>query len=188
MIATGNQGKFGEFRELLAGSGLELVGHPVDVEESGATYEENALLKARAALQETGRPSVGDDSGIEVDVLGGFPGLISARLGPTQAARTDELLRRLEGHPRPWRARFVAALALCVPGLDPVVVRGTVDGEVLPEWRGSAGFGYDPVFYLAAVGKTFGEMDPALKHQWSHRGAAVRALLETGALERLGEI
>jgi XTP/dITP diphosphohydrolase len=185
VIATGNQGKLDEVRELLAGAGLELVGHAVEVDESGSTYEENALLKARAATEETGLPALGDDSGIEVEVLGGFPGLISARLGPTQASRTAELLRRLEGHPRPWRARFVAALALSVPGQEPTIVRGAVAGEVLPEWRGVAGFGYDPVFYLAEVGKTFGEMEPSLKHRWSHRGAAVRALIETGALARL---
>lgn len=163
-----------------------MVGHPSQVEESGSTYEENALLKGLAAAGSTGMPALGDDSGIEVEALDGFPGLLSARLGPTQAERTAELLRRLEGHPRPWRARFVAALALCLPGEEPVIVRGTVAGKVVPEWRGSLGFGYDPVFLVAELGKTFGEMDPALKHRWSHRGAAVRALLETGALAKLG--
>jgi XTP/dITP diphosphohydrolase len=185
VIATGNSGKLDEFRELLAGTGLELVGHAVEVEESGSSYEKNAVLKARAATEETGLPALGDDSGIEVEALGGFPGLISARLGPTQATRTAELLRRLEGHPRPWRARFVAALALSIPGKEPTVVRGTVEGEILPDWRGGLGFGYDPVFYVAEVGKTFGEMEPSLKHRWSHRGRAVRALIETGALARL---
>ncbi len=186
MIATGNPGKLGEFGQLLAGTGLELVGRVVQVDESGPTYEENALRKAIAASYATGLPALGDDSGIELEALDGFPGLISARLGPTQAERTAELLRRLQGHPRPWRARFVCAIALRVPGEEPVVVRGAVAGEVIPEWRGGLGFGYDPVFLVAEVGKTFGEMDPALKHSWSHRGAAVRELLGTGALARIG--
>ncbi len=182
VIATGNLGKLGEYQDLLAGLALELIPHQTEVEESGATYAANAILKAQTAMAETGLRSIGDDSGIEVDALGGFPGLRSARLAPTQAERTAELIRRLDGQPRPWRARFVCTLALAWPGRATQVFEGKVEGELTPDWRGGLGFGYDPVFVVPEVGKTFGEMEPAEKHRWSHRGRAVRALIESGAL------
>ena len=165
--------------------GLELVPCDTGVDETGSTYAENAILKARSAVARCGLPALGDDAGIEVEALGGFPGLRSARLAPTQAERTAALLGRLEGQPRPWRARFVCALALVEPGREPVVAFGERWGEVVPEWRGSVGFGYDPIFLVPETGRTFGEMGPEEKHAWSHRGAAVRQLLESGALARL---
>jgi XTP/dITP diphosphohydrolase len=186
LVATGNEGKLAEYRDLLGAAGFEVEPYPTGTEESGATYEENAVLKAAAALAESGRPALGDDTGIELEALDGFPGVRSARLAPTQPERTAALLRRLEGAPRPWRARFVCVIALAAPGRPPLTVRGERWGEVIPEWRGGVGFGYDPVFLVPEAGRTFGEMSRAEKDLWSHRGAAVRALLATGALADLG--
>jgi XTP/dITP diphosphohydrolase len=185
VIATGNTGKLREYRELLAGTGVELVAFDTEVDEVGDTYEENARLKAETAAERSGLPSLGDDSGVEVEALGGFPGIRSARLGPSQEERTAELLRRLEGKPRPWNARFVCVLALAIPGKSTQFFEGECRGEIVPEWRGEAGFGYDPVFLVPGTGKTFGEMRPEEKRQYSHRARAVRALLESGALEIL---
>ena len=185
VIATGNAGKIGEYRELLANAGVELVAFDTEVDEAGETYSENARLKAEAALSKSGLPSLGDDSGLEVEALGGFPGLKSARLGPTQKERTAELLRRLQGVPRPWKARFVCIIALAVAGRDTRFFEGECRGEVVPEWRGEAGFGYDPIFLVPGTGKTFGEMPPEEKRRYSHRAAAARALLQSGALSEL---
>jgi len=185
VIASGNAGKLREYRELLAETGLELVAYDHEVDEVGKTYAENARLKAEAASAASGLPALGDDSGLEVDALDGFPGIRSARLGPTQKERTAELLRRLEGHPRPWTARFVCTVALVAPGREPQMFEGECRGEVVPEWRGEAGFGYDPIFLVPGTGKTFGEMPPGEKRRYSHRANAVRALLASGALERV---
>ncbi|HEX2681368.1 MAG TPA: RdgB/HAM1 family non-canonical purine NTP pyrophosphatase [Candidatus Dormibacteraeota bacterium] len=185
VIASGNAGKIGEFRELLAGAGVDLVAFDTEVDEAGKTYAENATSKSEAAAARTGLPAIGDDSGVEVDALDGFPGLKSARLGPTQEERTAELLRRLEGKPRPWTGRFVSVIALAVPGRPTRLFEGEVRGEIVPEWRGHAGFGYDPIFLVPGTGKTFGEMPPEEKRLYSHRAAAARALLESGALQRL---
>ena len=185
VLATGNAGKLGEYRELLAQTGLDLVAHDTEVDEAGETYAQNARLKADAALRASGLPALGDDSGVEVDVLDGFPGIRSARLGPTQKERTAALLARLDGRPRPWTARFVCTLALAVPGREVQYFEGECRGEIVPEWRGHAGFGYDPIFLVPGTGKTFGEMPPHEKQLYSHRARAVRALLESGALSRL---
>jgi len=187
VIASGNAGKLREYRDLLAGTGLELIAFDPGIDETGKTYAENARLKAEAALAKSGLASVGDDSGIEIDSLGGFPGIRSARLGPTQEERTSELLRRLEGVPRPWKARFVCVIALAAPGRETQFFQGECRGEVVPEWRGEAGFGYDPIFLVPGTGKTFGEMAPEEKRLYSHRANAVRALLASGALERLSD-
>lgn len=185
VIATGNAGKLGEYRDLLAGNGLELVAYDTDIEETGQTYAENARLKANMASAASGLPALGDDSGLEVDVLDGFPGIRSARLGPTQKERTEVLLERLRGRPGPWTARFVCTIALAVPGRTTDIFEGECRGEVVPEWRGEAGFGYDPIFLVPGTGKTFGEMKPAEKRKYSHRANAVSALISSGALDRL---
>jgi XTP/dITP diphosphohydrolase len=185
VIASGNAGKIGEFRHLLAPAGFDLVAFDTEVDEAGKTYAENAALKAETASSRTGLPAVGDDSGVEVEALGGFPGLRSARLGPTQKERTAELLRRLDGVPRPWKARFVSVIALAAPGRPTQFFEGEVRGEIVPEWRGTAGFGYDPIFLVPGTGKTFGEMPAEEKRKYSHRAAAARALLESGALQSL---
>ena len=185
VIATGNAGKLREYRELLAEAGFELIAFDSKAEEVGETYAENARLKAEAALSASGLPSVGDDSGVEVDALNGFPGITSARLGPTQKERTALLLERLQGHPRPWTARFTCTVALSAPGRSTEFFEGECRGELVPEWRGEAGFGYDPIFLVPGTGKTFGEMPPEEKRKYSHRANAVRALLASGALDRL---
>jgi XTP/dITP diphosphohydrolase len=185
VIASGNTGKLREYRELLADTGFELVAFDSGVDEVGESYADNARLKAETACSRSGLPALGDDSGVEVESLGGFPGLHSARLGPTQEERTAELLRRLEGTSRPWNARFVCVVALAAPGHPTQFFEGECRGEIVPEWHGRAGFGYDPVFLVPGTGKTFGEMPPEEKRLYSHRARAARALLESGALERL---
>jgi XTP/dITP diphosphohydrolase len=187
VIASGNAGKIGEFRDLLGPAGLDLVAFDTDVDEAGKTYAENAVLKAETAASRTGLPALADDSGVEVDALDGFPGIGSARLGPTQQERTAELLRRLDGVPRPWHARFVSVIALAAPGRPTQVFEGEVRGEIVSDWRGTAGFGYDPIFMVPGIGKTFGEMPAEEKRKYSHRAAAARALLESGALQRLSD-
>ncbi|MGH7777644.1 MAG: RdgB/HAM1 family non-canonical purine NTP pyrophosphatase [Candidatus Dormibacterales bacterium] len=185
VVATGNPGKVEELRTLLKAAPVEIFPLDLGVEETGTTYEENARLKAEAAAGVTGFPAIGDDSGIEVEALGGFPGVHSARIAPTQPERTAEVLRRLAGHPRPWRARFVCALALYRAG-EVRVFQADRHGEVVPEPRGGGGFGYDPVFLVPEAGLTFAEMPPGQKDRWSHRAGAVRKLLESGELGRLG--
>jgi XTP/dITP diphosphohydrolase len=185
VIASGNTGKIAEYRDLLARAEWELIAHDTEVDEVGGTYAENAQLKAEAAAKQSGLASISDDSGIEVEALGGFPGVKSARLAPTQEERIAELLRRLEGIPRPWRARFVCVIALAAPGKETQFFEGECPGEVIPETRGEAGFGYDPIFLVPGTGKTFGEMPPDEKRKYSHRAAAVRALLESRALKSL---
>lgn len=186
VIATGNAGKLREYRDLLAETGFELVAFDPTVDEAGETYMDNARLKAEVALARSGLAALGDDSGIELEALGGFPGIRSARLGPTQQERTAELLRRLEGVPRPWQAKFVCVIALAAPGRETHFFDGECLGEVVPEWRGEAGFGYDPIFLVPGTGKTFGEMPPEEKRKYSHRARAARALLESGALLEFG--
>jgi len=187
VIASGNAGKLREYRELLAETGFELVAFDTEIEEVGATYADNARLKADTACSRSELPALGDDSGVEVEELGGFPGLHSARLAPTQVERTAELLKMLEGKPRPWNARFVCVVALAAPGRPTQFFEGECRGEIVPEWRGQAGFGYDPIFLVPGTGKTFGEMPPEEKRLYSHRARAVRALIESGQLQRLSD-
>ncbi len=175
VIASGNAGKLRQYRDLLSKAGVELVAFDSEIDEVGDTYAENARLKAETARERSGLASLGDDSGLEVEALGRFPGI----------ERTAELLRRLEGVPRPWNARFVCVIALAAPGRETELFEGECRGEVVPEWRGEAGFGYDPIFLVPGTGKTFGEMPPEEKRKYSHRARAARALLESGALERL---
>ena len=120
-----------------------------------------------------------------MEALGGFPGLHSARLAATQVQRTAALLERLASTPRPWPARFRCAIALALPSGAVHTFAGEARGEIIPDWRGAAGFGYDPVFLVEGTGLTFGEMDPVHKHRLSHRGRAARALLESGLLAGL---
>ena len=185
VVASGNQGKLREYRDLLAGSGFDLVGFDTEVDEVGETYAENARLKAAAAAERSGLPSIGDDSGLEVDALDGFPGIHSARLAPTPQARIAEVLARLEGRPRPWRARFVCVVALQSPGNEAAYFEGECRGELSPEPRGTQGFGYDPIFIVPESGKTFGEMTAEEKARYSHRASAARKLLQSDELQRL---
>jgi XTP/dITP diphosphohydrolase len=181
IVATGNAGKLAEFERLFAPAGIEVVGHATHVDEVGSTYAENAALKAVAAASATGEVALGDDSGLEVAALGGAPGLHSARYAATPGDRIAKLLAALAGQPRPWRARFVAVLALAEPDGEVRTVDGECLGEVVDP-RGSGGFGYDPVFLVPELGRTIAELPDAEKDAVSHRGEAVRRLLATGWL------
>lgn len=185
LIATANPGKLREYEELLAGLGLDLAARDPGVVEDGDSYAANAALKAEAVAAREGLAGLGDDSGLEVEALGGFPGLRSARIAATQEERNRLLFERLATTPRPWRARFVCVLALAVPGEQTRWFAGERWGEVVEPRSSGGGFGYDPIFQVPEVGKTFAEMATAEKHRWSHRGAAVRALIGEGALARL---
>ena len=175
-LATGNAHKVEEIAEIL-GDGFEVVARDPDVEETGTTFEENARIKARALVEQTGEPAIADDSGIEIDHLDGRPGIHSARW-------TDEgdwiprVLRELDGVPPEGRGcRYVCAAAAAWPDGREVVVRGTVEGVIADEPRGTGGFGYDPIVIpTEADGRTFGELTTDEKHALSHRGRAFRAL------------
>jgi XTP/dITP diphosphohydrolase len=148
-------------------------------EETGATYGENALIKARAAMHATGATALGDDSGIEVDALDGGPGLHSARWGGPDlddAGRNALLLERLRGVPAERRtARYRCVIAIVEPGGRERVVEGAVEGRIAEALHGAGGFGYDPLFFYPPFGCTFGEVSAQAKHQVSHRGVAARA-------------
>ena len=194
VLASGNAGKLEELRALLDGAGGFNL-HPQsafgvgDAEESGLSFIENALLKARHAARATGKPALGDDSGLCVDALGGAPGLYSARYAGTHgdsAANIQRLLRELDGVPEAQRgARFVCVLALLRSADDPrpVVVEGQWEGRILTAPRGTRGFGYDPVFLDPENACSAAELDPAVKNAISHRGRALAALKA-----RLGEL
>jgi XTP/dITP diphosphohydrolase len=148
-------------------------------EETGQTYAENALVKARTAARLTGAPALGDDSGLEVDALGGAPGLHTARFGGpglTDRARWELLLERLRDVPPARRtARFRCVIALAGPARGEQVVEGVVEGVIAAAPRGSGGFGYDPVFFYPPLGRTFGEISDEDKQRVSHRGKALAA-------------
>jgi len=186
VLATGNPGKLEEFRALLAGYGLNLYS-PADlrlsleVQETGTTYQENALLKARAYAEASGLWALADDTGLEVEALHGAPGLYSARYAPqkdaSDADRRRHLLQNLAGSPQPWTARFLCTAAAAGPEGETMHSRGVCPGEIIPEERGEQGFGYDPVFFLPSVGKTMAELTPQEKNQLSHRARAVGKLV-----------
>jgi XTP/dITP diphosphohydrolase len=183
LLATNNQGKVKEFRELLQGCGWELVtpqdiGLALDFEESGVTFAENAIIKAEAYVRASGLPSLADDSGLEVDALGGRPGIHSARYAGedrTDEERVTKLLEELRDVPDDRRtARFRAVIAIKMPERDVELVEGTVEGKIGYEPRGENGFGYDPVFVLPDRGMTTAELPSDEKNAISHRGIAAR--------------
>jgi XTP/dITP diphosphohydrolase len=183
VLATRNPGKITELQRILAAYGIDLVGLPDDapeVAETGATFADNALLKARAAADRTGCPAVADDSGLCVDALNGMPGIFSARGAGRHgddAANLRLLLGQLEDVPDARRgAAFVCAAALVTPEGREQVVEGRVDGVLIHEPRGSGGFGYDPIFVPVGERRTTAEMSAAEKDAISHRGKAFRAL------------
>ena len=184
LVATANPGKILEFRDLLAGlpcriTGLNDEGISSEVAETGATFEDNARLKAEAYAAVAGLVTLADDSGLEVDALGGRPGVHSARYGGPGLSDEDRvqlLLRELAGVPGVRRtARFICVIALAAPAQETRLVRGECEGRIAFAPRGSNGFGYDPVFLLPDRGLTTAELPPAEKHEMSHRGAASRA-------------
>ena len=188
VLASSNQGKLQELRELLAGDGIELLAQSdlgvEDADETGSTFVENALIKARHAAQVTGLPALADDSGICVDALKGAPGLYSARYAGEHgnASRNiNKLLEVLRDTPDDRRtAHFYCVLVLLRHPEDPqpLIVEGQWNGRILHERRGNGGHGYDPVFFDPLHGQSAAEMEPGLKNRLSHRGQALALLRE----------
>jgi len=188
LIATNNPGKLQEYADLLDGLPVELTspaqeGLSLAVDESGGTFAENAILKARAYAEASGLPTLADDSGLEVDALGGGPGVRSARYAGEGASDEDRyrlLLRNLREVPAERRtARFRCVVAIVGPEGDVHTAEGRCEGIIGFEPRGAHGFGYDPVFYLPHRGQTMAELPPAVKNRISHRARAAQAALPT---------
>ena len=183
IVASNNKNKLKEFGAIL-GSRYEIVsmrdaGVDTDIEENGTTFEENALIKAEYVAKVTGCAAIADDSGLEVDALGGAPGVYSARYCGRHGddeANNDLLLENLKNVPAPRTGRYVAAIALVRPGKDAIVRRGTCDGEILFERRGTGGFGYDPLF-VCETGETFAEVSAETKNAISHRKRGIEAVV-----------
>lgn len=187
IFATGNAGKMKEIRMILEDTGYEVLsmkeaGIRTYIEENGKTYEENALIKARAVAAAAGELVLADDSGLEIDYLNREPGVYSARyLGEDTpySVKNADLIRRLEGVPEEERtARFVCAIAAVLPDGQELTVRATVEGRIGCEERGQNGFGYDPIFYLPETGKSTAELTEEEKNVISHRGKALRLMKE----------
>ncbi|MDR3586441.1 MAG: XTP/dITP diphosphatase [Desulfosporosinus sp.] len=186
ILATLNQGKIRELQELLVDEGIEvlsLLDIPdwEDVEENGETFADNAALKARAAVRRTGLIALADDSGLEVDELEGAPGVYSARYAgePKDDERNnDKLLQRLETTSDDKRtARFRCALVMATPFGKEYLTEGAIEGRIIRERRGQAGFGYDPIFYLPEYARTMAELTMAEKNKLSHRAQAFRKVI-----------
>jgi XTP/dITP diphosphohydrolase len=184
LLASSNPGKLHEIQAIMSGTDWKLVtpdqmGLDIEVEESGITYAENAALKARAYAEVSQILTLADDSGLEVDVLGGLPGIKSARFsakeGATDADRRDYLLARLHDYQRPWLAKFHCIVALARPVGKMYFSSGDCWGEIIPEERGEGGFGYDPIFLIPELGRTMAELTMEEKNQLSHRARAIKA-------------
>lgn len=184
LLATNNPGKIREIMAITRDWGVEIltpaqIGLQLEVEEIGKTYAENAALKAQTFAQATGILSMADDSGLEVDALDGKPGLYSARFSPlpnaSDADRRTYLLEQLHGRARPWTARFRCIIAVAFPEGETRFAEGLCSGEIIPEERGSNGFGYDPIFLLPDCGLTMAQLPMQEKNQLSHRARAVHA-------------
>lgn len=186
VLATANPDKAAEITDILGPHGIDLLPRPPDVpdvEETGDTLLDNARLKACALCRATGRAAIADDTGLEVEALGGAPGVYSGRYAGEHATYADNvarLLAELAGKPpADRRARFVAVAFAVFPDSSEVWAEGAVEGHIAMEPRGGGGFGYDPVFVPdEGDGRTFAEMSPAEKHAFSHRGRALRALAD----------
>ena len=186
VLASSNPGKLKEFGALFADSGFEVVPQASlgvdDAEETGLTFVENALLKARHAARATGLPALADDSGLCVDQLGGAPGLYSARYSGGHgdaAANNAKLLRALEGVPAERRGAFFICVLVLLRHADdpaPLIAEARWHGRILDQGRGTGGFGYNPVFLPEGYGQSVAEMDDALKNRLSHRGQAMAKL------------
>lgn len=187
IIATKNQGKANEFKNMFAAKGYEVktlldLPDAPDIEETGTTFEENAILKAEAIAHKLGHFVIADDSGLIVDALDGRPGVYSARYAgedKIDEANTEKVLRELKGVPQVERtARFYCALALASPNQDTITVSGTMEGLITEQPSGSNGFGYDPIFFVKEQGKTNAELTKEEKNNISHRANALKALDE----------
>lgn len=186
VLATRNSGKIKELEALLSGFGFAVLGLAAfpdigEIEETGTTFAENALLKARAVAQATGLVALADDSGLAVDALSGAPGVYSARYSgqdATDEKNNQKLLDALKDVPEAGRGcRFMSVVAACAPNGAQLLAEGRWEGRVLASPRGAGGFGYDPLFLDLELGKSAAELAPAEKNARSHRGRALRALL-----------
>ena len=185
VLASNNCGKLKELRQLLGDRvdvrSMRELGVETDVEETGQTFEENALIKAKALMDICHCATLADDSGLCVDQLGGRPGVHSARycgVHGDDEANNQLLLKELADKPAPHRAHYGAAVALCRPGREPVIVYGRCEGEIIDEYRGNGGFGYDPLFLSDDLGVTFAQAEPEAKNGVSHRARAIKKLIE----------
>ncbi len=187
LVATTNRGKVAEYRHLLEGLKVDLItldeaGISQEADESFQTFEENARSKAMFYAGLSGLPTLADDSGLEVDALGGEPGVRSSRYAGDHATDSDRvnfLLEKLKGVPLEKRqARFKCVIAIASPGGDVKTVSGECEGIIDVEPRGNNGFGYDPIFYLPQYGRTIAELSPELKNEISHRGRAAHKARE----------
>jgi XTP/dITP diphosphohydrolase len=182
VLASKNQKKMKEMNEILSGMGVEVclqsdVGIDIDVEETGTTFEENSLLKARAVMEASGLPAIADDSGLCVDALNGAPGVYSARYGGEGLDDTGRYKLLLANMPRgaARTAKFVSVITCCFPGGEVLTARGECPGTIAFAPMGEGGFGYDPVFFLPKLKKTFAQLAPEEKNAVSHRGRALEA-------------
>ena len=180
VLASKNQKKLVEMRDILSHMGVEVclqsdVGVDVDVEETGTTFEENSLLKARAVMEASGLPAIADDSGLCVDALNGAPGVYSARYGGEGLDDTGRywlLLENMKGQ-MPRTAKFVSVITCCFPNGDVLTARGECPGTIAFAPQGEGGFGYDPVFFVPPLKKTFAQLTAEEKNAISHRGKAL---------------
>jgi len=187
IFATGNQGKMKEIKMILGDVDVEVLslkeaGIEADIVEDGATFEENAVIKAKTIMEMTGDIVLADDSGLEIDYLNKEPGIYSARYMGEDTSydiKNNNLIERLNGVPDEERtARFVCVIAAAFPNGDILTTEGTIEGMIGYEIKGSNGFGYDPIFYLPQHQCTTAELDMELKNELSHRGKALRAMKE----------
>jgi XTP/dITP diphosphohydrolase len=185
IIATKNQGKVKEFESLFSPKGVavkSLLDFPeaIDVEETGITFQENAILKAEAIAKQFDKMVIADDSGLCIDALNGEPGVYSARYAGNEKndeANIKKVLEKMQGIPLPERtAHFHCALAIAVPGHETMVVEGTCEGLITEEKQGTHGFGYDPIFYVPSLKKTMAQMEKEEKNKISHRANALKQL------------
>ncbi len=186
VIATKNKGKAKDFEALFAPLGFEVVtmfevAPNMEIEETGSTFEENAVLKAETLSRELNTIVIADDSGLAIDALDGAPGVYSARYAGDHddEANIVKVLENMQGVPDEKRtARFCCALAIAGPNMDTTTVFGTCEGVILHEKRGANGFGYDPIFFVPELGRAMAELSPEEKGAISHRGNAIRKLAE----------
>ena len=185
ILASNNKDKVKEVKEILKGYdiiSMKEAGIDVDIEENGTTFEENALIKARAIMKLTGQITMADGSGLEIDYLNKAPGVYSARFmghDTSYDIKNKALIQKLEGVKGSDRSgRFVCAIAVCFPDGREIVKRGTMEGLIAEEIKGDNGFGYDPIVYLPEYGRTSGELAPEEKNKISHRGKALALIKE----------
>ena len=185
LVASNNPGKIKEIKAILGDMQLELlspreIGLSLKVDETGTTYAENAILKAKAFAEAAKMAVLADDSGLEVQALDRAPGIFSARFAPqanaTDADRRKYLIQQLEGKPQPWHGHFHCTAVLTSPAGPLYQTTGRCDGIIIPEERGKFGFGYDPVFYIPSYQATMAELPAAIKNTISHRANAIRAM------------